>query len=78
MAELQPTLGQQAAEAGDANVKDNIDRCLYIRIPWDNDVIANHRDIDDFMEASPTIGRTLAVRTCTLILQLLSFFQSVL
>jgi hypothetical protein len=32
---------------------------LYDRTPWENDVIADHHDINDFKEASQTIVRTL-------------------
>jgi hypothetical protein len=78
MTDPQPTLGQQAVEVGGANVEDDKDWCMYVGTPWENDTITDRRDVDDFKEASRTIARTLAVRTCTLILQLLSFVQSVL
>jgi hypothetical protein len=74
----QPTLDQQAAEVGGTNVEDDNDRFLYVRTLWENDVIADNRDIDDFKEVSRTIVRTLKVRTCTLVLRSLSCIQNVL
>jgi hypothetical protein len=69
-------LGQQAAEVGGATVEDDNDRCLYFGTLWEDDVITEHRDVDDFKEAS----RMLAVSTCTctLTLQLLSLMLGIL
>jgi hypothetical protein len=61
MDDPQPTLGHQAAEVGGANVEDDNDQCLYVRTPWEDDVIADHRDIDDLKVASRRIARTLVV-----------------
>jgi hypothetical protein len=74
----QPALDQQDVEASGANVEDDNNWCLYVRTPWENDVIVDCRDIEDFKEASRTIVRTLAVRTWTLILRSLSCIQDVL
>jgi hypothetical protein len=46
---------------GGANVEDDNDQCLYVRTPWEDDVIADHRDIDDLKVASRRIARTLVV-----------------
>jgi hypothetical protein len=56
------TLSQQAVEVGDTSVEGDDDRCLYAGTPWENDVIVDCRDVDDFREASRTIARTLSVR----------------
>jgi hypothetical protein len=55
-------LDPQAAEVGGARAEDDRDLCLYVGTPWEGDVIADHRDVDKFKEASRTIGRTLAVK----------------
>lgn len=78
MADLQPTLDPQATEVGGARAKDDDDRFLYIGALWEGNAIPDHRDIDDFKEASRKIGRTLAVRTWDLILRPLSLISSVL
>jgi hypothetical protein len=70
MADPQLMLGQQASIAGSANVEEENGRCLYVGAPWEDDVITDRSDVDDFKEVSWTIVRTLAVRTSTIILQL--------
>jgi hypothetical protein len=72
IADPQPTLDLQTTEAGGANVEHDDCQCLYVETPWENNVIADRRDIDEFKEASRTIRWTLAVRTWALILQSLS------
>jgi hypothetical protein len=42
--------------------EDDQHRCLYVGTPWEAEVIANRRDVEDFKEASRTIGRVLSVR----------------
>jgi hypothetical protein len=54
---------------GGSTVEDDNDQCLYVGTPWEDDVIADLCDVDDFKEASCTIVRTVAVSTCTLKLQ---------
>jgi hypothetical protein len=60
-----PTLGQQIAEVGGTSVEGDDDRCLYARTPWENDVITDYRDVNEFKKASRTITWTLSVRAQT-------------
>lgn len=48
-------MGQQVAEVGGASAEGDNDRCLYVRTPWEDDIVANRRDVDDFKEALWTI-----------------------
>jgi phosphohistidine phosphatase SixA len=61
MADPWLTPDPQTAEAGDALTEDDVDWCLYVGTPWEEDVTADRRDIDEFKEASHMIKRTLAV-----------------
>jgi hypothetical protein len=45
-----------------ANCEEGDNKCLYIGTPWENDVITNRRNVDDFKEASQTIVWTLSAR----------------
>jgi hypothetical protein len=63
MAHPRPTPDPQVAEVGGARAGDDSDRCLYVGTQWEDDIIVDRRDADDFKEASRMIGRTLAVRT---------------
>jgi hypothetical protein len=45
--------------------------------PWENIVIADRRDVDEFKEVSCTIGRTLAVMICVLMFQSLSLIPTI-
>jgi hypothetical protein len=51
MAGQLPTPDPQAAEAGGARVEDDLHRCLYVGTPWEPEVVADRRDVDDFKEA---------------------------
>jgi hypothetical protein len=62
MADPLPTLDPQAAEAGGARVEDDAHWCLHVDTPWEAEVVADHRDVDEFKEVSRTIGCMLAVR----------------
>jgi hypothetical protein len=62
----------QAAEAGGARVEDNLHRCLYVSTPWEQEVVADHHDIDKFKEASRTIGHMLSVRVLDWVLEILA------
>jgi hypothetical protein len=62
MADPLPTSDPQAAEAGGAHVEDDAHWCLYVSTPWEAEVVADRRDVDEFKEASRTIERVLAVR----------------
>jgi hypothetical protein len=42
--------------------EDDQHRCLYVGTPWEAEVVADRRDLDEFKEASRTIGRVLSVR----------------
>jgi hypothetical protein len=57
-----PTLEQQIAKSGRPGLDNDNDRCLYVGTPWENDVIADHRDIDNFKKVPRTIAWTLSVR----------------
>jgi hypothetical protein len=37
-------------------------QCLYIGTPWEAEVIADRHDVEEFKEASDTIGRVVSVR----------------
>jgi hypothetical protein len=78
MADPQLTPDPQTTEARGARTKDDIDRCLYIGTPWDDDVTADRRDVDDFKEASRTIGRILTVMIRVSMLQSLSLIPAIL
>jgi hypothetical protein len=60
-----PALGQQAVEVGGMSIEGDDDKFLYARTSWENDVVADRRDVDDFKEVSRTIARTLSVRAQT-------------
>jgi hypothetical protein len=57
-----PTPDPQAAEAGGARAEDVLHRCLYVGTPWEAEVVADRRNVEEFNEASRTIGRVLSVR----------------
>jgi hypothetical protein len=50
------TLDPQTAEAGGARVDDDAHRCLYVNTMCEEEVIADCCDVDEFKEASRTIG----------------------
>jgi hypothetical protein len=58
----QPALGPQPAMEEGTRSEDDQHRCLYVGTPWEAEVIANRRDVEDFKEASRTIGLVLSVR----------------
>jgi hypothetical protein len=51
-----PTPDPQAAEAGGAQAEDDLHRCLYVGTPWEAEVVADCRDVEEFKEASRMIG----------------------
>jgi hypothetical protein len=53
---------QVAVEAGTLSVDDQ-HRCLYVGTPWEAEVVTDRREVEEFKEASHTIGRVLSVRT---------------
>jgi hypothetical protein len=59
----QPAPGPQAATEQDTRSEDDQHRCLYVGTPWEAEVIMDRRDMEEFKEASPTIGHVLSVRT---------------
>jgi hypothetical protein len=69
----QPAPGSQAAVEEGAQSEDNQDRCLYVGTPWEEEVVADRRDLDEFKEASHAIGRVLSVRV---LVDLLKFLAS--
>jgi hypothetical protein len=62
MAGQLPTPDPQAAEVGGARMEDDLHRCLYLGTLWEEEVVADCRDVDDFKEASRIIGPVLSVR----------------
>jgi dolichyl-phosphate-mannose--protein O-mannosyl transferase len=52
-------------------VEDEAHRCLYVDTPWEAEVIAERRDVDEFKEASRTIGRVLSVSVLAWVLNFL-------
>jgi hypothetical protein len=44
------------------SAEDDAHRCLYVGTPWETEVAADCPDIEEFKEASRTIGRVLSVR----------------
>jgi hypothetical protein len=58
-----PVQEQQAGGESEPGAREEDDRCLYARTPWEDDVIADRRDVDEFMVAQQTIARTLSVST---------------
>jgi hypothetical protein len=42
--------------------EDDQHRCLYVSTPWEAEVVADRYDLDEFKDASHTIGRVLSVR----------------
>jgi hypothetical protein len=46
---------------GGTSVEGDDDMCLYVGTPWEDNVVADHHDVDDFKEVS----RTLSVRAHT-------------
>jgi hypothetical protein len=48
------------AEAGGA--EDDAHWCLYVGTPWEAEVVTDRHDVEEFKEASRTIGHVLLVR----------------
>jgi hypothetical protein len=45
--------------------------CLYVVTPWEAEVVADRRDLDEFKEASHVIERMLSVRALVELLRIL-------
>jgi hypothetical protein len=73
-----PTPDPQTAGAWGALTEDDAHRCLYVSTPWEEEVTADHRDIDDFKEASCTIERVLSVRIPVGVIQIMFLSLGVL
>jgi hypothetical protein len=71
----QPASGPQEAVEEGARSEDDQDWCLYVGTPWEAEVIADRRDLDEFKEASRAIGRVLSIRV---LVDLLEFLLRVL
>jgi hypothetical protein len=67
----QPALGPLAVVEKGTWSEDDQHRCLYTGTPWEAEVIADHRDLDEFKEASRAIGCVLSVRTLVNLLRFL-------
>jgi hypothetical protein len=63
---------------GGTNIGGDDHKCLFIGTPWENNVIADCRDVDGFKQASRTIGHVLAVMIHVLMLQSLSLIPIIL
>jgi hypothetical protein len=75
---LQPALGPQAAMKEGTQSEDDQHRHLYVGTPWEAEVVANRRDVEEFKEASPTIGRVLSGRALANLFEFLAFGRTVL
>jgi hypothetical protein len=62
MGDALPTSDPQEAEAGGARVEEYTHRCLCVGTPWEAEVVADCRDVEEFKEASRMIGRVLSIR----------------
>jgi hypothetical protein len=60
--DLCTTSPQPAMEEGTWS-EDDQHRCLYVGTPWEAEVVADRRDMEEFKEASHMIGRVVSVRT---------------
>jgi hypothetical protein len=78
IADPRPTPDPQAAEAGGARVEDDAHWCLYVGTLWEVEVFADHRDVDEFKEASRTIGHVLSVRVLAWVLEFLALGRCIL
>jgi hypothetical protein len=58
--------------------KDDQHRCLYVGTPWEAEVVADHRDVEEFKEASRMIGRVLLVRALVDSFEFIALGHSVL
>jgi hypothetical protein len=76
MADSRPTSDPQATEAGGA--EDDAHWCLYVGTPWEAEVVADHRDVDEFKEVSRTIGRVMSVRVLAWVLEFLTLGHCIL
>jgi hypothetical protein len=59
---LQVAPGPQAAMDEGTQSEDDQHRRLYVGTPWKGEVVADHRDVEEFKEASRMIGHVLSVR----------------
>jgi hypothetical protein len=73
-----PVPGPQAAMEEGARLEDDQHRCLYVGTPWEAEVVADRHDVEEFKEASRTIGRVLSVRALIDPLEFLALGHSVL
>jgi hypothetical protein len=58
--------------------EDNQHWCLYVGTPWEAEVVADRRDVEEFKEVSRTIGRVLSVRALVDPFEFLALGRSVL
>jgi hypothetical protein len=70
--------GPQAAVEEGTRLEDDQHRCLYVSTPWEAEVVADRRDVEEFKEASHTIGRVLSVRALADSFEFLALGRSVL
>jgi hypothetical protein len=61
MADPRQTSDTQMAEAG-GGAEDDAHWCLYVGTPWEAEVVTDRHDVEEFKEASRTIGHVLLVR----------------
>jgi hypothetical protein len=74
----QPAPGSQAAMEEGTRSEDDQHWCLYVGTPWGAEVVADHRDVEEFKEVSRTIGRVLSVRALVDPFEFLALGRSVL
>jgi hypothetical protein len=59
-------------------MEDVAHRCLYVGTPWEEEVVTDRRDVDEFKEASRTIGYELSIRLLDFILGILALGRGIL
>jgi hypothetical protein len=55
----QPAPGPQVAMEEGSRSEDDQHQCLYVGTPWEVEVVVDRRDVEEFKEASRTIGPLL-------------------
>jgi hypothetical protein len=78
MTNPRPTSHPQTTKAGGTHAEDDAHWCLYVGTPWEEEVVADHCDVDQFKEASCTIGRVLSVRVLASVLEILALSHDIL
>jgi hypothetical protein len=59
-------------------VEGDVHMCLYIGTPWEEEVIADRTDVDEFKEVSHMIRCVLSVRVLVWVLQIITLSCGIL